>query len=177
MGWLHTYAATKSDIIKERCAREEYEKAICSTEKHCCKGNVLWRVAVHFNKETQVTTRYIACDLLSNSKDYGWGYKDMDESVHPFYYSCPLSYLKDVPVACEEWREKVKLYHAKRTQKLEVGKTYTLVNGCSVPEITILQLRPLIGTYLGVGRYRVKRSLIECEKKELAQQENNSSNP
>jgi hypothetical protein len=60
------------------------------------------------------TERYIGCDLLRKHPGHGWGYKDLTESMHPYYYTCPLSYLETVPVACEEWREQVREYHDKK---------------------------------------------------------------
>ena len=40
----------------------------------------------------------------------------MDESVHPFFYSCPLGYLEMVPIETSggnpEWRVGVRAYHA-----------------------------------------------------------------
>jgi hypothetical protein len=57
--------------------------------------------------------RYIQCDLLKGGGN-GWGYKSMDESMHPYYYSCPLSYLDLAPEQCAEWRQKVREYHRQR---------------------------------------------------------------
>jgi hypothetical protein len=45
----------------------------------------------------------------------------MDESFHPYFYSCPLGYLRLVPIetfgGCKEWRESVLEYHAERKAK------------------------------------------------------------
>jgi hypothetical protein len=57
--------------------------------------------------------RYIGCHLLESSGGE-WGYKSLDESVHPYYYSCPLRYLDMAPVRSSEWREGVRAYHAGR---------------------------------------------------------------
>ena len=43
-----------------------------------------------------------------------WGYKPLDESMHPYYYSCPLSYLDLAPEQSAEWRAGVRAYHARR---------------------------------------------------------------
>lgn len=43
-----------------------------------------------------------------------WGYKAMDESVHPYYFSCPKRYLTMAPEVCPEWREKVLAHHQRR---------------------------------------------------------------
>ena len=45
-----------------------------------------------------------------------WGYKDLDEAMFPYYFSCPLKYLDMVPIEIygghPEWRERVRAYHA-----------------------------------------------------------------
>jgi len=82
----------------------------------------------------------------------------MCESMHPYYYSCPLAYLDAVPVACEEWRQLVLQYHAKQARRLTVGVTYALI-GRSVPHVRIVSLRPLRGTYMG-WTYRVSKTYV-----------------
>ena len=82
--------------------------------------------------------------------------------MHPCYYSCPLKYLDMAQDGvCEAWRENVRAWHAQRKRKLVVGRTYA-IQGCSVPHITITQLRPLRGTY-GSVRYRLSRKYIGAE--------------
>jgi len=84
-----------------------------------------------------------------------WGYKGMDESVHPLYYSCPLKYLDMAPeVTNQEWRDKVRAYH----RKFEIGQEVEL-EYCSIPRAKIVSLRPFVGTYKGIF-YRLKRNLI-----------------
>jgi hypothetical protein len=56
---------------------------------------------------------YIGCHLLE-SAGLEWGYKSLDESVHPYYYSCPLRYLDMAPVQSPAWRERVHRFHAGR---------------------------------------------------------------
>ena len=46
---------------------------------------------------------------------------DMDESMFPFFFSCPLGYLDKVPIdqygGNHEWREGVRDYHARQKAK------------------------------------------------------------
>ncbi len=72
--------------------RDDYRKRYCS-------GNTLW--VWHSGKGG--TDDWIGCYLLTCYQGE-WGYKPMDESMHPFYYSCPKSWFTDVPAVCEEWR-------------------------------------------------------------------------
>ena len=134
MGWLFKCGYSRRDMIRDRA--EEWErttddgvlvKSICLA--HCYRGGafsgVLWTVWERtFTKEghqAQATERWIGCDLLRYQKDFGWGYKDMEESMFPFYYSCPLGYLEKVPIGQfgghAEWREQVRLHHQRVAEK------------------------------------------------------------
>lgn len=179
MGWLFGWD-TKKDLIKHRVKRERSKTGTTWTcLAHCYRGNrfsgVLWSVwARRSNDGDEV--RYIACDLLRcvpQKEDSGcgwWGYKDMEEVAHPYYYSCPISYLDMAPVACPEWREKVREYHQKHYRSLEKGATYKLAPGFSIggdgrAEVTIVSLRPLRATSNGYP-IRVKRKHLaeKCER-------------
>jgi hypothetical protein len=82
-------------------------------------ADVLWRVMRREKANGEVTT-FIGCDLLEPPGwGGGWGYKDMTESMHPYYYSCPLEYLAMAPAACPAWREKVYEHHGKAPVQIE----------------------------------------------------------
>ena len=61
----------------------------------------------------------IGLDLLQGGgRTGGWGHKDMDETMGPCYYDCPLGYLAlaSEPVGyAAEWRQKVRAHHANKT--------------------------------------------------------------
>jgi len=134
MGWLFTHGSTRQGLIRERTQNWDRTtedgmvvKSTCLA--HCFRGGrfsgVLWAVWERtFSKDgqdVQPTERWITCDLLRYQMGYGWGYKEMDESMGPFYYSCPLGYLDMVPIdqygGNEQWREGVKAHHARRREK------------------------------------------------------------
>lgn len=152
MGWLFTQGQTRKELIAHLTQDEDNSKCL----KHCTRGNVLWTVREYVDQEKKVI-KYIGCDLMK-SDGYGWGYKDMSESVHPYYYTCPLSYLKMTPVANKDWRTKVYAYHTKQKRTFRVGQVVNLINA-SVPQVTIVSSRPLVGTYNGM-RYRVPKKMI-----------------
>jgi hypothetical protein len=139
MGWTFPYRYTKKQMIEDRIeawdrVKEDGVKVISKCLAHCYRGNnfsgVLWSVREFtYEKDGNVfeSNRYICCDLLHFRKDDGWGYKDMSESMHPYYYSCPLKYLDMVPVANEEWRENVRKYHAESLQKRRTRRAARLV--------------------------------------------------
>ena len=126
MGWLFTYGKTKAELIKELTAPEENETRRWATIAHCVRGNVLWSVIEITYTQEHRTKRLIVCNLLARQKDCGWGYKDMDESMHPFFYSCPLKYLDLVPIerfgGHPEWRGQVHEYHARIALKRHARK-------------------------------------------------------
>jgi len=116
MGWLYTDGQTRRELIESRTKGWKSKSGSATCIAHCTRGNVLWAVWEIYRQSTGAFERLITCDLMQNYG--GWGYKDMDESMHPFYYSCPLKYLKMVPeVQSQAWRNGVKKYHAKRKLK------------------------------------------------------------
>ena len=158
MGWLFTQGSSKSDIIRKLTATEENETRRWETLTHSVRGNVLWAVVEITHKQEQTNKRYIVCYLLRSDKGYGWGYKDMDESMFPYYFSCPLKYLAMVPVANADWRAEVQKYHERRNRKVDIGQKIGLVNA-SIPWVVITSKRPLLGTYDGMC-YRVPRRML-----------------
>ena len=134
MGWLFTAGSSRKQLIAERTADWSQQGAdgiivttTCLT--HCYRGGVysgvLWavweRTFAKDGQSTQPSERWITCDLLRHRSDYGWGYKDLDESMHPYFYSCPLSYLRLVPIdqygGNVDWRSGVQAYHARQQKK------------------------------------------------------------
>ena len=135
MGWLFRSGSTRKGLIAERV--EGWERtnpdglAINSTcLAHCYRGGsfsgVLWSVWERtFNRdghEAEPTQHWIQCDLLRYSKhDGAWGYKDLEEMCGPYFFSCPLGYLRMVPIeeygGNSSWREQVVLHHQRSAEK------------------------------------------------------------
>lgn len=120
MGWYFS-PQSRSELIAELIAPQVTERASVKVIAHALRGNVLWSVAevtaraegVHRDLAPGQSLRYIRCDLLERSGNQ-WGYKPLDESMHPYYYSCPLSYLDLAPEQSADWRAGVRAYHARR---------------------------------------------------------------
>lgn len=120
MGWIFS-RQSRSELIARLIEPQETERASAKVIAHALRGNVLWSVAeltakvedVHRDLASGQSLRYIRCDLLERSGNE-WGYKSMDESMHPYYYSCPLRYLDMAPEQSRDWREGVRAYHARR---------------------------------------------------------------
>lgn len=136
MGWLITKQNRKQMIASRTMGYTSTKpNMILSTIclRSCYRGNsfsgVLWKVmetTIHdtgcaFPRKKPKVLKWIGVDLIRYDKEMrGWGYKDMDESVGPHYYSCPLSYLDEVPqpesTFCRDWRDRVRAYHAIRQE-------------------------------------------------------------
>ncbi len=161
MGWLFYNNYSKSDLVAELTTTEESETNRWETIAHCLRGNVLWAVVDFTDKEKAVCKRVITCHLLERGSDgRSWGYKSMDEGMHPYYYSCPLKYLQMAPeTACEDWRKGVRQYHADRApRKVEKGQKVQIM-GSTIPWVVIRSLRPLLGEYDG-RIYKVPRRAL-----------------
>lgn len=132
MGWTYPSGVSRKELIQQRTKSWERElngvtvKSTCLA--HCFRGGrfsgVLWavweRTFERDGKQVERTQRWITCDLIRcHSGD--WGYKDMQEAEHPYYYSCPQKYLDLVPTeefgGNAEWRSQVRLYHQKQLEK------------------------------------------------------------
>lgn len=118
MGWYYLLGASRASLIRELTKPRDNENCTGVTLRHCTAGNVLWTVNEITFKNNGDKKRYIGCDLLHPHKD-GWGYKSLEEGSGPGHYTCPLSYLADVPeVADATWREGVKRYWEERKDRL-----------------------------------------------------------
>lgn len=136
MGWYYPVGVTKKSLIAELTetrTSDKVEEASTITStclKHCYRGNsfygILWcvRETTYFERMIEISrpSRWIDCYILHRTQQgYGWGYKHLYEEMHPFYYSCPLSYLDLVPICphggCPEWRDLVVEYHQRILQK------------------------------------------------------------
>ena len=124
MGWLFS-SRTRSELIQDLIRPEDTARASVRVLVHTLRGNVLWSVSevtaktegIHSDLAPGESMRYIRCDLLQRSGGE-WGYKAMDESMAPYYYSCPLRYLDMAKELSPGWREKVRAHHARRRQSV-----------------------------------------------------------
>ncbi len=135
MGWLF-FKPSKEALVKHLTDPHQFEAA--KMVDHSVRGNHLWA-----QFETPEGRRLIGLFLLGKSNGR-WGYKDMDETMHPYYYDCPLRLIdtatEPLNEASAEWRNKVRTYweRKKSTSKPVSGMT---VNYCG----TQYQLRIPLG--------------------------------
>lgn len=138
MGWLFRYGLSRKELIAERTKAWELTRddgliVASNCLASCYRGNVyssvLWtvweRTFQRNGVEVEPTRRWIGCDLLRYDRE-GWGYKDLDESMGPLHFSCPLSYLALVSLdrfgGNASWREAVHEHHARRPRRKKTVK-------------------------------------------------------
>lgn len=138
MGWLFRPGYSRKEMIadlvqgSERTLDDGTEmKSTCLA--HCYRGGVfsgvLWTVWERtFHRDSQQskpTVRWINCDVLRYEQGE-WGYKDIEESMHPYFYSCPIGYLALVPLdqlgGNADWRDGVRQHHSRQADKRRTRK-------------------------------------------------------
>ncbi|GAJ29335.1 hypothetical protein [Acidomonas methanolica] len=119
MGWYFSLQS-KAALVRELTQSTTTDRAIVEVLDHTLSDTVLWSVVkvtartegVHPHLKPGESLTYIRCDLLDQSGKM-WGHKPLEEAMHPYYYSCPLSYLDLAPEQSSEWRAGVHAWHAR----------------------------------------------------------------
>lgn len=169
MGWSFGWHNRRS-LISELTKDNDFQKCIAK----CYRGNVhsgiLWSVWEYTKPSDKCKEgyRWIKCDILQY-RGGDWGYKDLCESMHPYYYSCPVGYLKMTEnfVECKAWRDEVmRLDEIKKRQSLQakmcnVGDKINF-KGCSIPYAFVTRTKPLMGSYRGVD-YKIVKKFIDVD--------------
>lgn len=117
MGWTFIPNGTKEQVIRECLEGWDMNPHTNTSGRvldSACIGCELWSVVEVTNRDGQ-SHRFIRLDLLENQG--GWGYKSMEEAMHPYYYRCPLRFLDLAPETSPEWRNAVRQHHANRLAK------------------------------------------------------------
>jgi hypothetical protein len=115
MGWMFEHN-TGSMKVKEYAQTLlngwENDKAKVTVVDHSLRGQHLWVALERTIKEQNRSHRFIVLYLLEKH-DGMWGYKDLDETMHPYFYDCPKRLLKSAPYdpefdshdGAKKWRE------------------------------------------------------------------------
>jgi len=111
MGWYGTVGGSKEDSIKEA---EELATGYSIAARRTV-GNEHWYVV----KGPEFPEGIICLALLRKERD-GWSYKPMDESVGPYYWRCPLAFLRLAKEYNAEWRAKVRAQHGARNEQVSL---------------------------------------------------------
>lgn len=167
MGWLFPYHTTTKEILVQDLINPKRlsDASPWELQAHSLRGNNLWLLYRHKTKPMHL----IGLDLIAYDKTSGtYGHKDMDESVHPYYYDCPKSWLKIVAgeeapsEGSQKWRDAVAARYAakKEVTKLKAGMKVL----CNGQTYTLMERLNRANTWrvAGVGGYfRMTRKTID----------------
>jgi hypothetical protein len=156
MGWLYNTHPQPKKLFIDDVLRRNFTDDNCSLLASSLRGNRLWILARNKREDAP----FIALFLLACYKGC-WGYKDIYESMGPYYYDCPLSFLDQAPEPpyCSidghageprtTWRDHVRRFHAAQAERRRIGRPKV------GEELTLVDARfPGYG-----GTYRVTRDL------------------
>lgn len=125
MGYI-VYRATKEQAVRDELSSINASSKVLA---HRATGNRLWFLAQTRTGE-HAGRKWIGLTLIDTRRGEV-AVKSMDETVGPYYFDCPLSFLDraDAPVGpyAGPWREKVRAFHANRA-----AKRAAIRQGCSV---------------------------------------------
>ena len=160
MGWTSYSNYSKSDVINN------IKSMYPADMQWSLVGNNLWGLftAIRETERVKVGEKVILLYRLSSFGKNGYGYKDMCESVHPYHYNCPLKFLKESVVECQEWRDNVVKFHEnasktrKRAANLMIGDIIQLRNSY-VAVVKVVSVKPLLGVASGIV-YRIPKTMI-----------------
>lgn len=140
MGWTVIPGSRRKEVIRDLKAGWESERGVVRCLAAQYKGSpfkgVLYGVFESTPKPREGAPpgdlrpqRWLFVALLEYFRGHdGWGYKDMDETCHPYNYNCPEKYLAMAEEAspssglCENargYRDGVRAWHARRREALE----------------------------------------------------------
>lgn len=179
MGTYGGYPSRKALVDEVTAGFENDTRKVTLLAKYF-SGNHLWCVfevesKPQFPGSPVEKSRWIELFLISRWGEGNWAYKPMEESTGPYYYSCPLSFLDMVPEPprpkdYQDWRAKVREFHARKAQTLVVGQVVRLING---QDYTIVEVgRRIRGRDKYGITYRIPRSMLtlSAEQKDFNDQ-------
>jgi hypothetical protein len=132
MGWTYGWDWTSKQRVIEHCI-DWGDRFI--TLDHSIRGKILY-VLLQYNEGERKGDVFVAIYLLSKDGQE-WGYKDMDDTVGPCAYDCPLSFIKRTVDSGRvlrqttiDWHNQIKNYHRKQREKAK--KTAAFSGGMKI---------------------------------------------
>lgn len=169
MGWLYGWNSRK-ELVTHLVDEPQSYKTLAHATTRENGQSILWAVhefPMDSPSETYRGKKFIACYLMDSDKGMH-GYKDMEESMGPYFYSCPLAYLDMVPeVTNQEWRDGVKARVEAETKRKKFMKLVAVGNIVQLPasykpnKFRVVSLMPLLGEANGTT-YRIPKNKIEA---------------
>jgi hypothetical protein len=123
MGWTTTPGGRKEEVIAETL---EAFKPIEHAVRREDGMTVLWMLCEHAGRKLIALALVAKRGGASCYRPAEWGVKEMDETVGPCYYSCPVRLIDraDEPLNsyAAAWREKVRTRHLARVAPFSSGR-------------------------------------------------------
>lgn len=168
MGWLFTQGASKTDVIRELTRDQSTDERVYRTLRKCLRGNTMY--ALHESGPVGETEKWLCVYMLGSERDFGWGYKAVDESMGPVHRDCPASYLDEADEPpneyAREWREACRANAARRkaqaAKRPEPGERWSC-RGRSCKEIRIVSVegRRFVARNVADGQlYRIPKKIL-----------------
>ena len=128
MGYTFLHSCqTKDDVVAYLTSGQEFDSSKTNVIIHSLKGSVLYLMVDTAWKDSNRNFEgnvhlFIVCLLEQTTNEYGgkaWGFKMMDETAEPYYYDCPVAWIKTANRTVAEmypsamtWRRTVLVNHA-----------------------------------------------------------------
>lgn len=157
MGWVtEHYPREKKEVVASLTSRALKVRVV---------GNHVWSLCRADKAEEP--HNFIMLHLLEKH-DGCWSWKDIDESMGPNYWDCPLTLLRESPLntkGAQDWAKDVREWHAERAvlrkAKVEVGKSYTTKSGKAIKILGPCGRSSWVARYSDDGkRYKVTKNQI-----------------
>lgn len=141
--------------------------------KHSIRGNVLWTVEQigPTPDYPDRNIRFIGCYLLS-CHEGEWGYKGLEESMEPYYYTVPLAFFDLVtesePGTKPEWRrdciERQRIAKLVRLKQIPLGQVWHRRHSEHTFTVTGYHSPTQVLGYIDgdPNLYRVRHDTLEC---------------
>lgn len=155
MGWMSGWATRRALLQHlteyEKIPKEDGSVVEYRTLSRVMKGNNMWSLMQRVDTRGDVVERsvtFIVLFMLRKFDGGTWGYKDVEASSGPLYYTCPVSWFERTTNELNEyetsWR-KACLDAAARRSTLKHGKTLVaaqpirFTDGVRASKLTIIR--------------------------------------
>lgn len=131
MGWTGMYPPSHRD--KKQWLQEQFtsenENFRWGLTDISVRGSVAYAIYHQEDKKTGISLHETMVILLSCRKDE-WAYKEMGETVHPYYYDCPKKLLDKIDAMYPPFNEQARAWRNKCREQVSKKQTATkLENG------------------------------------------------
>ena len=142
MGWLYRHDPV-DDPLAYLTSKYNYDRDTntLQTLAGARVGNTVYLAVKSTDKTSGASYVFAAVILISNTKKYGFGFKDMDESMGPCECACPervmrlLTPIADLPNPgyAAEWRARVAARKTEKRQRRELRQSLRVGSVVTMP--------------------------------------------